>query len=134
MRKGIVRLSLMLALSAAFALVWAQEGHPLVGSWHGTWGLNVKERNDLTVIMLWDGKTITGLMNPGADGSKLQNASLEPDGWKVHFEGDLKDRSGAKLHVIADGKIENVTNLRRVIAGTWMQGSAKGDFRITRDN
>jgi hypothetical protein len=122
------RILLLLTLSICAALQ-AQEGHPLVGSWHGTWGLNATDRKDLTVIMMWDGKTITGLINPGADGSKLQNASLDPDGWKIHFEGDLKG-----VHVAADGHIENVTNMRRSIVGTWLQGSSKGDFKITRDN
>ncbi len=124
MRRNI----LLLFLSACFALV-AQEGHPLVGSWHGTWGLNAADRKDLTVIMMWDGKTITGLVNPGADGGKLENASLDPDGWKVHFESNLKN-----VHVIADGHIENVTNMRRTIVGTWTQGTSKGDFKLTRDN
>ena len=42
-------------LSAFFAClmiaapVLAQEGHPLVGSWHGNWGLNPTTRIDLTV-------------------------------------------------------------------------------------
>ena len=122
------RKTFLLFLTAALALL-AQEGHPLVGSWHGTWGPNTTERKDLTVIMMYDGKQITGLVNPGPDGGKLQNATLDPDGWKVHFESDLK--SG---HVVADGHIENVTNLKRTIVGTWMQGSSKGDFKLTRDN
>jgi hypothetical protein len=124
----------LICLLTACAL--AQEGHPLVGSWHGTWGPgpNAKDRSDVTVIMFWDGKTITGMLNPGPDAGKLQNASLDPNGWLVHFEGDVKDRSGAKVHVVADGKIENVTNLHRFIAGTWTQGATKGDFKITRDN
>jgi hypothetical protein len=122
------RKTFLLLLTTGLALL-AQEGHPLVGSWHGSWGLNATDRKDLTVIMMWDGKDITGLVNPGADGGKLQKASLDPDGWKVHFESDLKN-----VHVVADGHIENVTNMRRSIVGTWMQGSSKGDFKITRDN
>ena len=124
MRRKILLLLLIVCVSLI-----AQEGHPLVGSWHGSWGLSATDRHDLTVIMMWDGKDITGLINPGADGSKLKNASLDPNGWKVHFEGDLKN-----IHVVADGHIENVTNMRRTIVGTWMQGSSKGDFKITRDN
>jgi hypothetical protein len=122
------RIRALLFLICATALT-AQEGHPLVGSWHGTWGPGTTERRDLTVIMMWDGKAITGLVNPGVDGGKIQNASLDPNGWKIHFESDLK--SG---HVVADGKIENVTNMRRTISGTWTQGATKGDFKITRDN
>jgi hypothetical protein len=70
----------------------AQQGHPLVGSWHGTWGPNAKDRNDVTVIFNWDGKSITGLVNPGLDVMKIENATLDPPfekrwgGWYVTGE------------------------------------------------
>jgi len=124
-----MRRILLFLLLAVSAVLFAQEGHPLVGSWHGTWGPNATDRKDVTVIMMYDGKSITGLINPGADGSKLQNASLDPDGWKIHFEGDSKTG-----RIVADGHIENVTNMHRSITGSWTQGSVKGDFKITRDN
>jgi hypothetical protein len=116
------------------ALAPAQEGHPLVGAWHGTWGVNDKDRNDITVVMFWDGKEITGMINPGLDAMKLQKATLNPSGWTVHFEADTKDKSGAMVHITADGKLEDLTNVRRSLAGTWTQGSVKGDFKIKRDN
>ncbi len=117
-------------LAGALALaLFAQEGHPLTGTWHGTWGPDAKTRNDVTVVMQWDGKAITGMVNPGPDSIALQNAKLTPAGWAVHFEGDAK---GAKL--VVDGKIDNLTNVRRVITGSWTQGAVKGDFKITRDN
>ena len=115
------------------ALLPAQEGHPLAGTWHGTWGPNAKDRTSVTIAMFWDGKEITGVLNPGLDSSKLQKAALDPSNWTVHFESDAKV-AGSTLHVAADGKIENLTNVRRSIAGVWTQGSVKGDFRITRDN
>jgi hypothetical protein len=126
---------LLLAASLLFTAVgFAQEGHPLVGSWHGTWGPNAQTRHDVTVVLFWDGKAITGMINPGLDVVKIQNATLDPSNdpanWKVHFEGDTKD----KAHIVVDGKIENLTNLRRSIAGTWTQGGQKGDFKITRDS
>jgi hypothetical protein len=116
------------------ALAPAQEGHPLVGAWHGTWGPNDRDRNDITVVMFWDGKEITGMINPGLDAMKLQKASLNPSGWTVHFEADTKDKSGTMVHITADGKLEDLTNVRRTLSGTWTQGSVKGDFRIKRDN
>ena len=36
----------------------AQEGHPMVGSWHGNWGLNAKERHDLTLIVEVSGQAL----------------------------------------------------------------------------
>ena len=118
----------------ALAPLVAQEGHPLVGTWHGNWGPNAKERTDATFVMDWDGKNITGMINPGPDAAKFQKATLDPATWTVHFEADVKDRSGATVRAVIDGKIENLTNVRRFIVGTWVQGAMKGDFKITRDN
>jgi hypothetical protein len=105
-----------------------------VGTWHGTWGPNAQDRTDLTFVMDWDGKTISGLVNPGPDSSRFQRATLEPSNWTVRFEFTLKDRSGASVPVVVEGRIENITNVRRSITGTWTQGAAKGDFKIIRDN
>src|SRR5580692_976083 len=100
MRQGVGRMGMkwvagfaMCMAAAAFAP--AQEGHPLVGAWHGTWGANDKDRNDVTVVMNWDGRQITGMINPGLDSMKLQKATLDPSNWSVHFEADTKDKSGA---------------------------------------
>jgi hypothetical protein len=119
---------------AILAPLPAQQGHPLVGSWHGTWGPNEKDRTDVTVIFNWDGKSITGLLNPGLDPMKLDNATLDPSNWAIHFETDGKDASGHTVHIVADGKIQNITNVRRSIVGTWIQGSIRDDFKIIRDN
>ena len=112
----------------------AQEGHPLVGSWHGTWGPTPTHRNDVTVVMDWDGKNITGLINPGPDSVTFSKATLDASNWGVHIEADAKDQSGNPVHFIIDGKIEDVTNPRRSIVGTWNHGAQKGDFKIIRDN
>lgn len=133
MRTGLFCIGCLLACLIAMPSR-AQEGHPLAGTWHGTWGPNATERNDITVVMFWDGKSVTGMINPGPDAIHLENARLDPSNWTVHFEGDLKDHSGATVHLVADGKIQNLTNVRRSIVGTWNQGTVKGDFKITRDN
>ena len=84
-----LRSGVLACLLAAAAL--AQEGHPLAGTWHGNWGPDTATRHDLTVFMDWDGKAVTGLVNPGFDQSPLQNAKLNPKDWTVHFEIDSKD-------------------------------------------
>jgi hypothetical protein len=125
---------LLLSLLLPSTSLLAQEGHPLVGTWHGTWGADAKSRSDVTVVLFWDGKTVTGMVNPGPDSIKLENANLEPEGWKVHFEGNGKDKAGKPVRVVVDAKIENVTNVRRTIVGTWKEGSTVGDVKLTRDN
>jgi hypothetical protein len=116
------------------APLMAQEGHPLVGSWHGNWGPNAKDRNDVTFILNYDGKNIVGMINPGPDVARLQKATLDASNWGVHFEADMKDRSGKAVHVVVDGRIENVTSKTRKILGTWTQGDVTGDFEVTRDD
>jgi hypothetical protein len=127
----------MYSLITTLLLLLAQEGHPLVGTWHGEWGPSAAHRNDVTLVLEWDGKNIIGLINPGPQSLKLSRASLEPSfdpkGWKVHFEVDAKDRDGKPVRFVIDGAIENLTSIRRSIVGTWTHGDVKGDFKIIRD-
>jgi hypothetical protein len=124
-------------LMVLLLLLFAQEGHPLVGTWHGEWGPTATHRNDVTLVLDWDGKNIIGLINPGPESIKVSKASLEPSfdpkGWTVHLEADAKDHDGKPVHFVIDGKIENLTAIRRSIVGTWNHGNMKGDFKITRD-
>src|SRR2546423_15001704 len=85
----------------------AQEGHPLKGTWLGDWGPNKNDRNQITVVMDWDGKQITGQINPGPGSVAISKATLEPKGWLVHFEADAKNNAGQNVHYVVDGKIEN---------------------------
>ena len=84
--------------------------------------------------MDWDGKAVTGIMNPGLRAAPLQKTMFDPPNWTFHFEADVKDRAGAVNHVVIDAKLDDVTNVHRTMAGTWTQGSLKGDFKATRDN
>ena len=143
------------AMVAASSL--AQEGFPLKGSWLGDWGPNGTMRNQAFIVLDWDGKSISGMINPGTDNIPLKNATLTPPPaappaaggrngaaaaaspapvvpreWLVHFEADGKDRSGATVRYVIDGKIENVGLSNRAVVGTWMVGTTKNDFRIVR--
>ncbi|MEI9813591.1 MAG: hypothetical protein WDO18_13515 [Acidobacteriota bacterium] len=104
------------------------------GTWHGSWGMDAKDRTTVTLVMDWDGKNVTGIMNPGLRSAPLEKTSLDPATWQFHFEANYKDRAGTVSHVVVDAKIEDVTNPRRALVGTWTQGSQKGDFKATRDN
>lgn len=126
-------LAVTLLLGTAFLSLSAQEGHPLAGSWHGTWGVDKATRTDLTVVLDWDGQTITGLVNPGFDQAPIENAKLTPKGWIVHFEVNLKDSTGKALRCVADGNIDKLGSDRRTLAGTWNCGAVKADFQLTRD-
>ena len=124
-----------LALAAA---AFAQEGHPLVGSWHGDWTLDGTARRDLTLVIDYtpDGASVAGVANPGFDSAPLQNIEMtitKVTDWSVSFAVELKDRSGKATRYAAAGKLDKIGSDRRTLSGTWTAGAAKGDFKLTRD-
>ncbi len=125
----------LFAVAMLCGALLAQEGHPLRGTWHGSWApVDAKERTTVTLVMDWDGKNVTGILNPGLRASPLEKTSLDASNWQFHFESNAKDRTGAVTRVIVDAKIQEVTSPRRRLVGTWTQGTQKGDFKATRDN
>ena len=128
MRKRVFWVVALAGLALGMAAL-AQEGHPLTGSWHGDWGTSPTQRNRVVMSMQWDTKNIVGKINPGPNSIPLKVATLDPSKWTVHFEADTKD----SMHIVIDGKLDNIGSYNRTITGTWMQGSTKGDFKLTRD-
>ena len=133
MRVGLVRLVSFLACLGIAVTAPAQFGHPLKGTWSGDWGTSKGRRNHVLLELNWDGKAITGTINPGPDALPLRKASLDPATWTVHFEADGKDRTGNTVHYVIDGKLENIGAFQRFMTGTWSQGAMKGDFKLTRN-
>ena len=131
MKRLVVALVAVVGLFAGAVL--AQEGHPLKGSWLGTWTGNKIHGNDVLLVMTWDGKNVTGTINPGTDNIAIKNATLNPDGWLVHIEADAKDKSGQPLTYTLDGKIENLPLANRIVSGTWKDSRGDtGAFKIGR--
>jgi hypothetical protein len=125
---GAIALTLLAALSPAAA----QEGHPLKGSWLGRWESNEAHGADILLVLDWDGANITGMINPGTDNIPITKASLDPDGWVVTIEADAKDRSGATVHYVVEGRIENLELPNRSVVGTWKSQRGGGAFEIGR--
>ncbi len=122
-------LGLAVAAAAVAAVALAQQGHPLTGTWSGDWGPTATERHQVTLVMSWDGKSVSGLMNPGPDSIPLASVFVDVTNWTVRIEADAKD----KTHISAEGRLEDLGSYHRFISGKWQQGAAKGDFRVTRD-
>jgi len=128
-RTSLAGLCLSLAVAATAA---AQFGHPLKGSWSGEWGPPGQPRTRVLINIGWDGKTLTAVLNPGPNAVPL-TTTLDPETWTVKFEGEGRDRSGAPVKYVIDGKIENLGAYQRFITGTWTQGATKGDFKLVRN-
>src|SRR5688572_30029574 len=72
----VVACLMVFGIVAAAAL--AQEGYPLKGSWLGDYGPNKTTRTQVFLVMDWDGKNISGTINPGTDNIPIKNATLTP--------------------------------------------------------
>ena len=131
MRLRIVFALLIAAASCASAL--AQEGHPLVGTWSGDWGPSATHRNQVTIVLNWDGKNVTGIINPGPDVIPIKVVTLDSTKWTVHLEADAKDAKGNPVRFIADGKLDDILSYRRTLTGSWSHGNVKGNFKLIRD-
>ena len=100
---------------------------PLSGTWAGDWGPSEWDRNQVTVELKWDGKNLTGTVNPGPNAVELKKATFDAKSGAIHFEADATDRRGNQIHYVIDGKLEKGT-----MTGSWSHDNRKGDFKITK--
>jgi hypothetical protein len=129
------RLVTIAAVVFAFALLApsvGQEGYPLKGSWLGEWKGNTVHGDNILLILDWDGKAISGMINPGTDNIPLKSASLDPKGWVVKIEADGKAKDGSTVNYVIEGKIENLELPNRSINGTWSSNKGRGTFTASR--
>jgi hypothetical protein len=131
------RLAVAAALTALATLgnapsVSAQEGHPLKGSWIGSWADNETHGDSVLLVLDWDGKNVTGVINPGTDDITITKAALNPDGWIVTIEADGKDKTGAAVHYVIEGHIESLELPNRSIVGTWRHQRGRGALEVSR--
>jgi uncharacterized protein (DUF2147 family) len=115
-----------LALTAS---VGAQQkaADPLSGTWAGDWGPSAADRNQVTVELKYDGKALSGTVNPGANAVALQKSTFDAKTGAVHMEADSKNRKGDTVHFVIDGKVDGAS-----MSGSWNHDTRKGDFKITK--
>jgi len=132
MMNKLITTAAALLLFGLLGVVSAQEGHPLKGSWLGEWAGNSVHGDNILLILDWDGKAITGMINPGTDNIPLGKASLEPEGWVVKLEAEGKDKDGSAVRYVIEGKLENLELPNRSINGTWSSNKGRGTFTASR--
>jgi len=118
---------LTLALTTSTFAQEKKAADPLSGTWAGDWGPSASDRNPVTVEFKWDGKALTGTVNPGPNAVALQKTSFDAKTGAVHMEADAKNRRGEAVHFVIDGKVEGTT-----MSGSWNHDARKGDFKITK--
>ena len=154
------RLICLLTVLFAATPALAQEGHPAKGTWVGYWGPALTVQSRIVLVIDHDGKTMSGVFQPGPNAVPLKVARLDitpgkpavgvgrgNNGqapqvpavlpiFKVHFEIDAKDAKGNPVAIVADGTMNNVALPNRSITGTWTQtaggNTVKSEFKVAR--
>jgi hypothetical protein len=129
------RYALLAILMTLPASATAQYGHPLKGSWSGERRAGAQQVR-LLVNLDWDGKEVTGVIDPGPNATTIRRVTVDsskPSAWLVRLEADRKDASGKLVPIVVTGTLENIGAYRRFITGTWAEGGAKGEFKLTRN-
>jgi len=128
----VVALAIMLLAPSG---AWAQFGHPLKGQWSGQWG-SADSPKRLLLDLHWDGKDITGVINPGDEAATVKSVTFDysnPAAWKVKLSAEGKDKAGKPVAISVDGTLENIGAYSKLFHGTWIEGGQKGDFTVTRN-
>lgn len=112
--------------------VFAQHGHPLVGSWSGDWKAADGETGRVLLVIKFDeDQVISGNIIEGSVRSPITTATLDPYTWTVTLNAEQKDPGGAMVPVVVTGKIENLGSAtERAIVGTWKKGDKSSDLRV----
>ena len=135
MRATLFRAAILALALALPVVAGAQFGHPLKGQWSGQWG-PVDSPNRLLLDLHWDGKEITGTINPGPEAAKVKSVTFDytdPSAWVVKLQAEGKDAAGKPVQIAVDGKLENIGAYTKLFHGTWTQAGKKGDFTVTRN-
>src|SRR5262245_52491882 len=105
------------------------------GIWVGDFGPAFYDRNTISLELHWDGKDLTGMIQPGVQGGRMyrnfpefpiENSSFDPNTGVMKFDAVYKPRN---RHYIIEAKLKNNT-----LSGTWDRPdeNRNGDFKLTR--
>jgi len=127
MRLKICLVGLLFALLAVptRAALAQQSADPLSGTWKGDWGPSPTDRNAVILELKWNGKTLTGTVNPGPEAIAIEKASFDPKTMKIHLEAT---KTSPNFVYAVDGVVE-----KDKMTGSWSRPNRKGDFQLTRE-
>ena len=124
-----MRRLLAIALLAAVSAASAQEGFPLDGTWRGERDGGKDGPQTVVMVMEWDGKQVTGVINPGPKSLTIKDGQLDPEGWKVRITAESK--SGQQ--VTFEGTLDEIGSYHRHVNGKWTEGGRSYDVRMVRE-
>jgi hypothetical protein len=73
---------------------------------------------------------------PGPNAAIVKSVTIDysnSSSWVVKLEAEGRDAAGKLVQITVDARLENIGAYRRLLRGTWTQGSQKGAFIVTRN-
>jgi len=107
----------------------AQEGFPLDGTWRGQRTAPGESPATIVLILQWDGRKVTGIINPGPKQTAVAEAALITEGWRVTLGARRAD--GQMIHF--EGALGELGSYHRSITGTWTEGGHSYQVRMVRE-
>ena len=121
-----LRTSCVIAACLCAPPVFAQEGHPLTGTWTGDWRPTTTDVRHVTVALDWDGKNVTGTINPGPNAAQIRSVAVDVATWTVKINATGKDP------ILVSGRLADIGSANRTMTGTWTEGASTGAFKLAR--
>jgi hypothetical protein len=113
------------------AAAFAQTGHPAKGSWLGYWGPDNSNQRRIRLLMDWEDREITGVINPGRNSVTIDSTSIDYDTWTLTIEAEMPAADGELQTFIAVGVLDNLGSwTNRRYAGTYNFGDESGSFEL----
>jgi hypothetical protein len=129
-----LRLSLLLAGLAVALPAVSQVGHPAKGSWSGYWGPSDSDQRRMLLLLNWEDNQISGTINPGRNGVRIERAALDTANWMLTIEAEMPAEGNANgaVRFVATGELENLGSwTNRRYSGTYRLGDETGNFHLT---
>ena len=124
-----MRVLLMSLILSVAAVVHAQEGFPLDGTWRGQRQAGTDTPVTVVMVLTWDGNKVSGLIDPGPKSIQIAKAELIPHGWRVKIEAQAKTGEAISF----TGVIGKLGAYDRTITGTWIEGARSYRVRMVRE-
>lgn len=122
-------LAVFLLLSVSFSSSsFAQEGHPIKGTWRGEINMGGDSRA-LVMILGYDGDNITGMINPGRSSYRFSSAELDAPNWVL--SANATNRDGVDVSFSAT--LKDIGARNRSLEGSWTEDGRSYPFHVSRE-
>jgi hypothetical protein len=106
----------------------AQEGHPYEGTWRGTIGEGA-DAQPVVMIIDYDGEQLNGMINPGRNSYRFENATHDAPNWIIDVTTQNRDGETISFNAV----MHEIGSVNRIMEGTWTQGGDTQPLKITRE-